>query len=177
MGCEEKEREGEEEMILDDEVFAVLMAVVIVACVFSIAQMIPRDVEPFVAIGTLNEEGKLGDYPRVVVAGEPVRLQVFISNHEGKASMLRVMAKLGSKGNIPTNATFLNSSPIWDYIVVLDHGENVTVPVSLTLNEEGSDVAIVFELWEFNTSSRSWVYTGRWNHLYVNVTRQGVVHG
>jgi uncharacterized membrane protein len=156
-------------MIVDDEVFAVLMAIVIVSCAIAIAMTIPRKTEPFSAIGVLNEMGKIGDYPRTVVSGSPLKLNVFMDNHEGKATAFMVLVKLGSRGNIPSNTTPLSSAPIWNYTIVLNDGGNITIPVELNLSGEGKNIAIVFELWEFNSSR--WVYTGRWCHLYVNLTR------
>ena len=158
-------------MIIDDEVLAVLTAIVVVACVVSAALLIPRSTEPFLALGLLGEKGKIGDYPKTVVAGEPVKLNVFIANYMGKAALLKVMAKISSKGNIPTNSTPLDVMPIWEYDIVLGNNENATVPVQLILEKEGVNQALVFELWIYNTTRRSWVYTGRWNHLYINVTK------
>lgn len=158
-------------MVLDDEVLAVLTAIVTVACVLAAALSVPRGVEPFLALGLLNERGKIGDYPTTILAKEPVKLHVFVMNHLGRAAMLKVVAKLGSRGSIPTNSTPLDATPIWEYEMVLGHNENATIPVQLAVEREGVNVALVFELWVLNATSGAWVYTGRWNHLYVNVTR------
>jgi uncharacterized membrane protein len=160
-------------MVLDDEVMAVLTAVVMIASIIGIAMMLPRNPEPFLAIGLLNERGKIGDYPRLLVTGEPIRLQVFLENHMGKASMLKVEAKLGSRGRIPTNKTPLDAKPFLERIVILNHGQNATIPVEFSVKSEGVNLALVFELWMYDTSRGTWVYTGRWCHLYVNVTRGG----
>lgn len=160
-------------MIVDDEVLAVLTAIVTVACVLAAALTVPRGVEPFLALGLLDEKGKIGDYPTRVIAGEPVKLHVFVMNHLGKAVMLKVVGKLGSRGNIPTNSTPLNSTPIWSYELILEHNRNATIPVQVTLQREGLNVALVFELWTLNATDGTWVYTGRWNHLYLNVTKAG----
>ncbi|MEZ0345667.1 MAG: DUF1616 domain-containing protein [Infirmifilum sp.] len=158
-------------MIIDDEVLAVLTAIMTVACVLAAALIVPRQPEPFLALGLLNENGKIGDYPTTVVVGEPVKLNVFVMNNLGKAALLKVIAKLGSRGNIPTNSTPLNATPIWEYELILSHGENATIPVQIRIGEGGLNVALVFELWHYNTTSGSWEYTGRWNHLYINVTK------
>lgn len=158
-------------MVLDDEVLAVLTAIVTVACVLAAALSIPRQVEPFLALGILGEKGKIGDYPSTILAGEPVRLHVFVMNHLGRSAALKVVAKLGSRGNIPNSSTPLDSAAICEHVIVLTHGQNVTIPIQLTIEREGVNVALVFELWMLNTTSGAWVYTGRWNHLYVNVTR------
>ncbi|MEM0495113.1 MAG: DUF1616 domain-containing protein [Thermofilum sp.] len=162
-------------MVLDDEVLAVLAAIVTVACVIAVALTLPRSSEPFLALGLLGERGKIGDYPSRVLVGEPVKLHIFVMNHLGKAALLKVVAKLGSRGSLPTNSTPLEAPPLWEYELVLGHGENATIPVQLALEKEGVNVALVFELWMYNTTSGSWVYTGRWNHLYINVTKAGGV--
>lgn len=161
-------------MIIDEEVLAVLTALVIVGSVLSIAMLIPRKPEPFLAIGLLNEKGYIGDYPTTIVAGEPVRLNVFLANYLGRVALLQVRVKLGSRGWIPSNSTPLDAPALQNITVVLEDGKNLTVPVTLKISEPGINRAIVFELWMFNTTSGTWVYTGRWNHLYVNVTALGV---
>ena len=161
-------------MIVDEEVLAVLTAIVVVGSALSIAMLIPRKPEPFLAIGLLNERGYIGDYPTLIVAGEPVKLHVFLANHLGRAALLQVRVKLGSKGRIPSNSTPIDSPVLQNITVILEDGRNVTVPITLRINQPGINLAIVFELWMFNTTTGSWVYTGRWNHLYVNVTAPGV---
>lgn len=160
-------------MVLDDEVLAVLTAIVTVACVLAAAVSIPRQVEPFLALGLLNEKGRIGDYPSMVLVGEPVRLHIYVMNHLGRPAALKVVAKLGSRGNIPNSTMPLSAAPVWEHTVVLAHGQNTTIPVQLVIERERINVALVFELWILNTTNGSWVYTGRWNHLYVNVTRGG----
>ena len=161
-------------MIIDEEVLAVLTALVVVGSALSIALIIPRNPEPFLAIGLLNEKGYIGDYPTQIVAGEPVKLNIFLANHLGKVALLQVRVKLGSKGKIPTNSTPIDTPILKNITVILDKGKNITVPVSLRISQPGINQAIVFELWMLNTTSGTWIYTGRWNHLYVNVTPPGV---
>ncbi len=156
-------------MVLDDEVLAVLTAIVTVASAIGIASLIPRNPEPFVAIGLLSERGVIGGYPRLL--GEPVRLRVFVANHLGEVAMLKVVAKLGARGRLPTSEAPLDAPPVWERAVILGHGQNATIPVQLVVEREGLNVALVFELWAYDASRGAWVYTGRWCHLYVNVTR------
>lgn len=158
-------------MVLDDEVLAVLTAIVTVACVLAAALTIPRGVEPFLALGLLGREGKIGDYPSTILVGEPVKLHVFVMNHLGRPAALKVVAKLGARSRLPNSTMPLDAAPVWEYIIVLAHGQNSTIPVQLTVEREGVNLALVFELWVLNTTSGAWVYTGRWNHLYINATR------
>lgn len=158
-------------MRFNEEVFAVLLAIVVVACIFTAAQSIPRHGEAFTAIGLLNEECKIGDYPRYIVVGEPVTLCIYLSNHLGKPALLQVRMKIGSKGYLPTNTTPLNTTYVVVLERVLDDGENVTQRITFVLNRTGTNLALVFELWRFDTSIGRWVYDGKWVHLYVNITR------
>ena len=157
-------------MILDDEVFAVLLAIIVVGSVFAAAQVIPRHTEPFTAIGLLNAEGKIGDYPRTILVGEPVKLNIFLDNHLGRAALLQVRMKLGGRDHLPSPNESLDSPVILNRTVVLEDGGNTTIPVVFRLGEPGRNVALVFELWGYNTTTHRWEYTGRWVHLYVNVT-------
>jgi len=54
---------------------------------------------------------------------------------------------------------------------VLDNGENFTGKITFVLNETGENIALVFELWRYDTAIGDWVYDGKWVHLYVNVTK------
>ena len=157
-------------MRFDEEVFAVILALIVVASIFTVAQIIPRNIEPFTAIGLLNEDCRIGDYPRYIIVGEPVTLCIFIDNHLGKPALLQVRMKIGSRGNLPTNTTPLDAPYIVLVERILDNGENFTGKITFILNETGENVALVFELWRYDTTIGDWVYDGKWVHLYVNVT-------
>ena len=163
--------------LLDEEVFAVFIAVVVVGSVFSAAQLLrPANPEPFSAIGLLNQDCVIGDYPSEVYSGDNVTLCLFVDNHLGYTALFRVVYKMGSNATLPTNET-PSSAPVsaeWDFL--LDSGENatsrVTVPVMVDLGDNVSrHAALIFELWYLDPSSAEWVYTGRWVHLYVLVKK------
>ena len=158
-------------MRFDSETFAVIMAVIVVASVFSVAQAIPRRRVPFDAIALLGPDCRFGDYPRFVVAGEPVTLCVFVANYLGRPAYMQVRVKLGSREALPTNTTPLNAPALLVLEGVLNDGGNFSRRVKLVLNETGVNIALVFELWRYDSERREWVYDGKWAHLYVNVTR------
>ena len=160
--------------LLDEEVFAVLLAIVVVGSVFAIAQVVrPKVIEPFTAIGLLNEECKIGEYPKEVFVGQNVTLCIFLDNHEGYPLLMKVKYKIGVSEELPTNTTPSPRPTIKEFEAVLDDGENVTmlVKVPITVNEGfvGKRVALIFELWIYDVDKHEWVYSGRWNHLYVKV--------
>ena len=160
--------------ILDDEVFAVLLAIVVVGSVFAMAQIVrPEIVEPFTAIGLLNEECRIGDYPKEVLEGQNLTLCIFLYNHMGYPLLMQVRYKIGTNETLPTNTTPSPRPVIKEYEVLLNNNENTTtlVQVPITVSQEyvGKRVALIFELWVYDTSKHQWVYTGEWNHLYVKV--------
>ena len=165
-------------MILDDEVFAVLMAIVVVASVFTAAQILrPEVVEPFTAIGLLNERCKIGDYPREVILGENITLCIFVTNYMGRPIYYRVVYRIGTNETLPTNTTPSPEPEIMEWRGVLGHGDNATfkvvVPVQYPEGKRVDRVALIFELWIYDLDNNRWVYTGRWNHLYVKPVSTG----
>ncbi|PLJ76894.1 DUF1616 domain-containing protein [Infirmifilum sp. SLHALR2] len=164
-------------MILDEEVFAVILAVVTVASVFAAAQLLRPEVqEPFTALGLLDAQCRIGDYPRRVIPGQPTDLCVFVYNHEGRPIYYKVVFRVGTNGTIPSNSTPSPELPIAEWRGALAHGENATFRVSVAVPQgfNGSRAALIFELWVYNATEGGWVYTGRWTHLYVDVVRPGV---
>lgn len=160
--------------LLDDEVFAVILAVIIAASILSIAQILrPEAVESFSAISILNENCKIGDYPDKVLNGENITLCVFIDNHMGYPAYFQVRYKIGDNETLPTNTTPSPQPTIMVFEVLLDNKANKTFKINIPVNvsEElvGSRVALIFELWMYDIDSNEWVYTGRWNHLYIRV--------
>lgn len=156
-------------MILDEEVFAVIMAISIVASAVGIALVIPRNPEPFTALGLLNEEGKIGEYPKEVYVNRSFKLHVFISNHLGYTALFSVKAKLG-RGEIPTNETPLNTPVLAEKYALLCHQCNTTIPFELRLSEAARNETLVFELYQYNPGRGIWEYTGRYVFLRINVT-------
>jgi len=69
----EEVKEGEEHgsMLLSEEVWAVVLAIIVVASVFAFSQayLAGRVIEPFSELGVLGPHAKIADYPRRVVAG------------------------------------------------------------------------------------------------------------
>lgn len=156
-------------MILDDEVLAVILALVVVGSVFGVAQIMrPRVTEPFTALGLLNEDLKIGDYPTKIVAGQNITLGIFVHNYMGYPVYYKVVFKIGSNTTLPTNSTESPMPPIKSWSGFLDHDQNATFLINIQVDEPGRK-ALIFELWTYDPETDAWVYTGRWNHLYVDV--------
>jgi len=159
--------------IFDEEVLAVLAAISIVAAALACSQAFyaGRVIEPFSELGLLGPGGKIGDYPKEVVAGSPFRLNVYVGNHEGKAMYYRVLVKVGDKSSVVNASIPLSSEPLMDIRVVLGHNASRVIPVNVTLYEPASNVRLVFEMWVYNETTGDFSYYGRWNQLWINVTK------
>ncbi|MEM2253611.1 MAG: DUF1616 domain-containing protein [Desulfurococcaceae archaeon] len=161
-------------LIIDEEVFAVMLAISVVASTVGIAVVLrPETVEPFTAIGLLNEDCRIGDYPTAASNNSFLNLCIFVLNHMGKPVYYRVIYKIGDRETIPTNTTPSLREPVLTWMGVLGDKQNTTKPIEVpvyTLEPLPSTVALIFELWLYDTELAQWIYTGRWVHLYMNIT-------
>ncbi len=160
--------------LLDEEVFAVILAVVVVGSVFAIAMYLrPENPEPFTAIGLLNEECKIGDYPVEVFNDTSISLCIFVDNHLDEARLFEIRYKIADNTTIPTNTTPSPRPVVKRWDVFLDKYQNrtfrINIPVYMYGNQTNGRVALVFELWVLDPGTGEWQYTGRWVHLYVQV--------
>lgn len=166
-------------MLLDEEVFAVILAVTVVASIIGIAIVIrPEVTEPFTALGLLNKDCKMGEYPRTTPNGSYIDLCISVVNYMGKPVYYKVIYKIGDRETLPTNTTPspVDNLAMWSGILI--HGGNATTPVKIPVyvfDPLPRRIALIFELWLYNTQIRNWEYTGRWAHLYINVTPIGVL--
>lgn len=160
-------------MIIDDEVKAVAMAVVVIVGIFSVSQAFPVSrVEPFSVLAVLGPKMKLGDYPREVAVGEPFTLYLFVGNHEGKTIYYSVMVKLGDRSTPVNETTPMQLSAIMKFDRVLMNGENWTRPINISISKVGDGLRLVFELWIYDEAANNTRYHGVWSQLWINVTRR-----
>ncbi len=161
-------------MILDEEVFAVVLAVSIIGSVLGIALILrPENPEPFTAIGLLNQDCKIGEYPGNVPNGSNVDLCIYVFNNLGHTGYFKVVYKIASNETLPSNTTESPTSVLKEWRLVLAHNQSWETPVKIPVycSTLPCRPALVFELWVHDAGSGGWVYTGRWVHLYVNVTQ------
>jgi len=158
-------------MIIDEEVFAVILAVVIVASALGISlSVFPRHGEPFEAIGLLNEKGVIGDYPSTLPVNSSLRLNIYVYNHNGKTELFLVKTFIVPRGVLPSNTSWLNNTPTRIFYFVLQNQANTTIPFEAKLDIPPGQYTFIAELWKLNTINSTFIYTGRWVHLYFNVT-------
>lgn len=162
-------------MILDEEVFAVILAIIVVASVLAAAQLLrPNVTEPFIAIGLLNEHCKIGEYPQYVAEGSNVTLCIYLYNYLGKPVYYEVVYKIGTSKTLPTNTIPSPEKPIMEWKGVLMQNESITFLVKVPVyapNPRARNATLIFELWIFDTKSMKWIYTGRWVHLHVKLVK------
>jgi uncharacterized membrane protein len=158
--------------IFDEEVLAVVTAVVVIASVFAIVQAfkVERVVEPFSELGLLGPNMMIGDYPKEVVVGNQFQLHVYVGNHEGKTMFYKILVKAGNSTSYINETTPLYAQPIKEIYAVLMHNTSKIIPLNLTLYHPADNLRLVFEMWVFNETSGGFAYHGRWNQLWVNVT-------
>jgi uncharacterized membrane protein len=130
-----------------------------------------RVVEPFSELGLLGPGGKIGGYPKEVVAGSPFTLNIYLGNHEGKTAYYKVLVKPGDSSTVINGTTPLSARPIMEVRAVLTHNSSKTIPVNITLHEPATRLRLVFEMWIFNETAGAFTYHGRWNQLWLNVTK------
>jgi len=159
--------------VLDEEVFAVILAISVVGSVLASASVLrPEVVEPFTALGLLDSSCRIGEYPREVYPGEEVELCVYVYNHVGYPILAQVRYKIVETGDLPTNSTPSRAPTIKNITTLVPHRREVLRKVKLIIPPDapqGESVALVLELWLYDIRTGGWTYSGRWNHFYVRV--------
>ncbi|MEM3186306.1 MAG: DUF1616 domain-containing protein [Conexivisphaerales archaeon] len=150
----------------------VLLAFILLLALIASAQYYYQHVtqEPFPELGILGPNQKIGDYPASLLEGQNFTLYLYVGNHEGKVMFFNVLVKLGNSSSIINNSTYLHTNPIASYQIVLLNNQTWLNPITLSINETGMNMKLVFELWDYNTTIQAFQYTGIWNQLYINVT-------
>ena len=146
---------------------------IVVVGVFTVSQAIfgDRVVEAFSELAVLGPDMKFGNYPSEVAAGEPFHLYLYVGNHEGKTMYYSVRIKLGDRSTFINETTSMEAPVLAGFERVLMEGENWTRPVSLSIDEAGTGRRLVFELWIYDEASDNFLYHGRWNQIWMNVTQ------
>ena len=156
--------------MIDEEVRAVALAIVMIIGVATVSQAIVagRVVEPFSALGTLGPNMKIGDYPKTVLVNETFRLYFYIENHEGSAMFYELRVKLGDNSTIINETVPADLPVLQRYYAILPHGANATLPADLSIAAPAVNVKVIIEMWVH--AANGTYYNGRWNHFWMNVT-------
>ena len=149
---------------------AALVLVSILAIFLAVQPLLPSYSQPFSELGVLGQNQTIGGYPKSEVAGGPFLLYGYISNHQGEVCYYQLLVKLGNQTTQVSNSTYAQAPVIFTYSHVVGNNQSVTLPLNLTINNQGTNVRLIFELWSYNVTTTQFVYTGLWNQLLLNVT-------
>ncbi len=167
----ETTRENERKIVIDKEVGAVLLIIVAILGIFvSIQPLLPSTAEKFSELGVLGSNQTIGNYPTALKVGQPFQLYGFVGNHEGQIDYYAVLVKLGTQGTAVSNSTAASVPVLTTYSRVLQDNESWIFPITMSLNETGTNLKLIFELWNYNETVSAFTYTGLWAQLYVNVS-------
>jgi uncharacterized membrane protein len=157
---------------MDKEVAAIGLVIITILTVYVIVQpIIPTNNQKFSEIGILGPQRSIANYPTLLTpANNSFTLYGYIGNHKGTVEFYRYVTKIGNASTFVSNTTSANAPILITYSYVLDDGQNITFPIHLTISETGLRLKLIFELWDYNSTIASFVYTGLWNQLWINAT-------
>jgi len=154
---------------------AVFLALIVVAATvvgfYVYYVIIHPEPEAYNTIYLLDTQNQAMRYPETLVANQNSTFSVYVGveNHVNHEQTYRVETKITS--NLP--ATFSDGvqvDPINAYDFSLRNGETHHNLVTITENDEGS-YAVVFELWQLDDSSGTYLFTNNYCVLNVQVAK------
>ncbi len=159
---------------MDKEVSVIALVIVTILVVFVIVQpLIPSNSEKFSELGTLGSNLTISGYPQLVTPkNSSFTLYGYIGNHAGTAEYYQDVVQLGNNNTVISNETAVSAPPLEEYSYVLDNGQNVTFPMHLSLPSitTNQTMRLIFELFDYNTTSSTFAYTGLYNQIWINET-------
>lgn len=148
-----------------------LVIIAVLSILVAVQPIIPSTTEHFSEIGLLGPQQTMANYPTNVTRGQPFQIYCYIGNQEGVIEYYKVLVKLVANASIVISNTTATDAPvIISYSYVLDSGDNTTIPVNLSINQTGTGLRLLFELWSFDHASSTFTYTGLTDQLWINVT-------
>ncbi len=145
----------------------VIAIILIVLAVQPLAQ-IPQ--QGYSELGVLGPNQTIGGYPTNVVVGKPLVLYGFVGDHEGFIEYYQILVKLGSANTNVSNVMSENAPIILSFSRVLDNNQSYIFPINITLSSPSSNTVLIFELWQYSSSQSSFIFTGLWDKIHINVT-------
>jgi uncharacterized membrane protein len=113
------------------------VAIVVTLGLIIYIEVTPQKVNKFTEFYILNTDGKAGDYPKQVVAGNPVDILLGVVNHEYQAADYKVEIKMDSTEVSEVNIGTLSYQQKWEEKVSFVPqvvGDNQTVDFVLYKN-------------------------------------------
>ncbi len=158
--------------MIDEQLQAAAVGIIILIAVFNVSgyYLANRNVEPFSELGILGPNQKIANYPTHVLTGQNFTLFLYVGNHEGHTTYYQVLVKVGARSSVVNENVSLVATPIASYSTILRDNQTYLNPVTLSLNHNGTNLRLVFELWVYQMSAANFVYDHRLNQLFLNVT-------
>ena len=157
---------------MDKEVGAVLLILLAIVGIFVALQpLLPSTSEKFSELGVLGPNQTIANNHTTLKTGQPFQLYGYVGNHEGQVAYYKLLIKLGNQSVRVTNSTFASAPVVLANTHVLEDNQSWIFPISMSLNKTGTNLKLIFELWNYNETVSNFTYTGLWAQLYVNVTK------
>ncbi len=156
-------------LLFDEEVLAVIAAIVVVFLVFfSFYPAISKyAIEPYAAIAFLGPNGTIGQYPSVVYPGEVINVSIYVYNGMGRPIWFVVYVFITN-----TNLTEppLNATPIMTLQRILLNNETWVQGINLSINNTGY-YRVFATLWMYDPNNLELKYLNTYVYLSLNVTK------
>lgn len=128
-------------------------------------------VQRFSSIGVLDENGGTTQYPKSVLVNTTLNYTVSVVNEEDMTLYYRVIIKYGNESTINNLfAPSINATEITHFDSILTNKLFVFQKISFKIPVVQNNTKIIFELWKYIPLVHVFVYSGMWNHLWLNVT-------
>ncbi|OLS12981.1 MAG: hypothetical protein RBG13Loki_3416 [Promethearchaeota archaeon CR_4] len=148
---------------LEKFVKVILLCAIAIVGGFVIYQIITNRPPAYISFNLLNEDGQLSNYPNNVTVGGNLSLRYYIGNNDRSISNFSVRVYLvNATNNVSStqgvyNATLLN---FYNHTIPFN-GTYTSEKQNFTINEEGFNFRLCFELWVLNET--------RWHYLEYSV--------
>jgi uncharacterized membrane protein len=157
--------------LIDRETAGIALVIVTILAVFAAVQpLIPTNSEKFSELGILGPNQTIANYPTSLKVGQPFSLYGYIGNHEGLVEYYRLLIKLGNQSTQISNSSSADLLPLLTYSRIIDDNQSWVFPIGMSINQTGTNLKLIFELWAYNETLGAFQYTGLWDQLYLNVS-------
>jgi uncharacterized membrane protein len=156
--------------VIDDQITAVIIGLIVISSGVAAVQPYWNQRVPvsFNEFAVLGPNMTFAGYPQNVTVGQAFTLYLFIGNFEGLSQYYQVLAKAGNLMGVINTTNPYEGPVIAQYQVILQNGQNVTHPITISMPSAGNSQRLVFELWNCSETG-DFAYTGRWVQLYMDV--------
>ncbi|MHA1377859.1 MAG: hypothetical protein ACTSRG_05715 [Candidatus Helarchaeota archaeon] len=129
-------------------------------------------VQRFSAIGVLDGSGGTTSYTKSAPVNTTLNYTVSVVNQEDMTLYYRVIIKYGNESTINSllHPSKNVSTELTHFDVILPNDLLVFHKISFQIPKVQNNTKIIFELWKYVPLVHQFIYSGMWNHLWVNIT-------